>query len=434
MAGAGEHVHGAGADGPVAQLREELHIPAQGGGVAGDVHHPLRPHGRHGGDDLRAEALAGRVHGNDVRPQAVLLQLGGDVRRVTAEKLRVFNAVAGRVLFGVRDGGGHDLRADDLFGLRRHTEGDGAGAAVQVQHRLLPRQPGEFQGLAVQHLRLVPVHLVKRGDGQLEPEAAEGVHQEILPPEGAVLVPQDDVALFCIRVQHHAHGPGRRRPDEGRQLRLPGQLLAIGHHAAKALALPVHPDVEVPHQTLAGALVIGGNFIPPHPVPHGLGRFVGDLRLDEAAVHSHHLVAAGLVKADGASGAHGVLALVAVVGGVLGPQNLLHLEVRAPQAGQGVLDPLALGPQLLRVAHVLEVTAAALAEIGTLRLRPLRGGLAELHHLAGGAGLHDLCDAQVDLLAPHGPGDEHHGAVQAHDAKALTGVALHGAGIDAVFF
>ena len=61
------------------------------------------------------------------------------------------------------------------------------------------------------------------------------------------------------------------------------------------------------------------------------------------------------------------------MGGVLGAQDLLHLKVGPTQASQGVLDPLALGPQLLGVAHVLEVAAAALPKIRALRLRPLRG-------------------------------------------------------------
>ena len=150
-------------------------------------------------------------------------------------------------------------------------------------------------------------------------------------------------------------------------------------------------------------------------------------------VDGDHPVGPGLEKTDGAVGPHGVLALIAVVRGVLGPYDFLHPEVGAAQAGQGVLHPLALGPQLLGIAHVLEITAAALAEIGALRLRPLRGGFFDFHDLSRGAGLHHFCDAQVDVLAPDGLGHEHHGAVQAHNAQALAGVALHGAGINVIF-
>ena len=44
MCRAGEHVHGAGTPGLVAETCEELHVPAQGGGVTGNVDHPLRRH------------------------------------------------------------------------------------------------------------------------------------------------------------------------------------------------------------------------------------------------------------------------------------------------------------------------------------------------------------------------------------------------------
>ncbi|CAN4017210.1 Helix-turn-helix, partial [Dysosmobacter welbionis] len=70
-------------------------------------------------------------------------------------------------------------------------------------------------------------------------------------------------------------------------------------------------------------------------------------------------------------------ALVAVVEGVLRPQDLFHPDVCAPQAGQGVLDPLALGPQLLGVRQVLEVAPAAPAVIGALGLGPVGRGLVD---------------------------------------------------------
>ena len=428
-----EHIHGTGPGGLIAQLPENLHISAQGSWVAGDIHHLLGSHGRHGGDDLGGQSLSGRVHGDDVGPQALRLQLRRDVRRVAAEELRVLNAVPGGVFLGVLDGRRHDLRADSPPGLLGKAEGDGSRAAVQVQHRLLSGQSGKFQGLAIQRLRLVPVHLIEGRNRQLEPEAAEGVHQKVLAPDGAVFIPQYDIALFRVGVQHHAHRSGRRRLDERRQLRLPGELFAVGNDAAQALALFIHPDVNMADETLAGALVVRRNLIFFHPVSHGLGRLVGDLRLDEAAIDGDNPVRPGLEKADGAVSSHGVLALIAVVRRVLGPYDLLYLEVGAAQAGQGVLHPLTLGPQLLRIAHMLEVAAAALAEIGALRLRPLRGGFFDFHDLSRGAGLHHFCDAQVDVLAPDGLGHEHHSAVQAHDAEALAGVALHGASVDVVF-
>ena len=429
----GKHVHCTGPDGPVTQLSEPLHVPAQRGGVAGDIHHPLRPHGRDGADHLRRQPFPGRVHGDDVRPQALRLQPCGCLSRVAAEEFRVFNVVPGGVLFGVPDGRRHDLRADDPSGPLRQAQCNGADAAVQVQHRLPPRQAGIIQGLAVQRFRLIPVHLVKGGHRQLELQAAEGVHQIVPPPEGAVPLPQNHVAPLRVAVHQHSRGVGHGGADIGGQLRLPGGLPAVDYHTAKALALPVHPDVHVAHQSLSGGLVVGGDLVAPHPLPHRRGGFVRRLGLDQAPLHRHHLMGPGPVEADGAVRAHGVLALVAVVEGVLRPQDLLHPDVCAPQAGQGVLDPLALGPQLLGVRQVLEVAPAAPAVIGALGLGPVGRGLVDLHDLPCGGGLHHLGDFQVDGLPPDGLGDEHHGAVQADDAQTLAGVGFHRAGVDAVF-
>ena len=277
MPRARKHIHGTGPGGLIPQLPENLHIPAQGGGVAGDVHHPLGRHGRHRGDDLRGQALSGRIHGDDIGPQALRLQLRRDVRRVAAEKLRVFDAVPGGVFFGVRNGRGHDLRADGPLCLLGKADGDGARTAVQVEDGLLSGQSGKFQCLAVKHLRLVPVHLIEGRNRQLELKTAEGVHQKVLAPDGAVFIPQDDIALFRVGVQHHAHRPGCRRLNKRRQLRLPGELLAIGNDAAQALALFVHPDVNMADETLAGALIVSRNLIFFHPVSNGFGRFIGDL-------------------------------------------------------------------------------------------------------------------------------------------------------------
>ena len=187
------------------------------------------------------------------------------------------------------------------------------------------------------------------------------------------------------------------------------------------------------HQAPAGGLVVGGDPVAAHPLPHRRSGGVRRRGLDQAPLHRHHLVGPGPVEADGAVRAHRVLALVAVVGGVLRPQDLLHPDVRAPQALQGVLDPLALGPQLLRVGQVLEVAPAAPAVIGALGRRPVGRGLVDPHDLPRRRGLHHLCDLQVDGLSPDGAGHEHHGPVQADDAAALAGVALHRAGADLVF-
>ena len=434
MAGGREHVHGAGPDSPVAKSGKALDVPAQRGRVAGDIHHPAGPHARHGGHYLLAQALAGRVHGDHVRTQSLPLQLGRDVGGVSTEKFRVVDVVAHGVFPCVVNGRRHDLRTQHPGGAARHAKGDGAGAAVEVQHRLLTRQARKLQCLMIQHLRLVPVHLIKRRHGELELQAAQGVHEEVLAPEGAVAVPQDHVAPAGVGVEHHTHGARRSGADIGGQLRLPGHLAAVGHHAAKALPRPVHPHIDVAHQALAGGLIVGADLIAAHPLPHRLCGLVRHLRLDEAALDRHHLMAAGAVKAHGTVSPHGVLTLVAVAERVSGPQDLLHLQVRAAQTLQGVLHPLALGPQLLRVGQVLEIAPAANAEVGALRLRALRRGFVDPHQLSHCRGLHDPGDLQIHRLAPDGARHEHHRSVQPHDAQALAGVALHRAGVHAARF
>ena len=71
VAGAGEHVHGAGPDGPVAQLAEPLHVPAQGGRVTGDIHHPVRRHPGDGVHHVGRQPLPGRVHHHHVGADAL---------------------------------------------------------------------------------------------------------------------------------------------------------------------------------------------------------------------------------------------------------------------------------------------------------------------------------------------------------------------------
>ena len=184
-----EQVHGGGPGEPIALLRQQLYIPAQGGRVAGDIDDALRPHPGYGVDDLRGQALSGRVHADHIRVQLLRRQLGGDVSGVAAEKLRILYAVGRRILPGVFHRRRDDLRTDDLFCLVRHGQGDGPGAAVKIQHQLRARKAGVVHRPAVQHLRLVPIHLVKGGNRQPEGMPAEGVREGVPAPKRPVSVP-----------------------------------------------------------------------------------------------------------------------------------------------------------------------------------------------------------------------------------------------------
>ena len=58
---------------PEAPLLQQCHIPGQGGGIAGDIDQALRGHPGDGLDGVAVQALAGRVYGDDVRMDALLL-------------------------------------------------------------------------------------------------------------------------------------------------------------------------------------------------------------------------------------------------------------------------------------------------------------------------------------------------------------------------
>lgn len=115
VAGCREHVHGTGPRSLIAKAREDLHIPSQGGRVAGDIDYPLRRHPCDGGNHRRTESLSRRVYSDNVRPESLSFQLDRHLRCIAAEKLCIFNMVARRVFPGVCDGGGYNLCANNPF-------------------------------------------------------------------------------------------------------------------------------------------------------------------------------------------------------------------------------------------------------------------------------------------------------------------------------
>ena len=255
----GEHIHRYGPGGGIAQGGEPLYVPGQGGGIAGDIDHPFRGHPRHSGDDLLPQPLPGRVHHHHVRPQVLRGQVGGDLPRVSAEEFRVGHAVAPGVLPGVVDGLRNDLPADDPLCVLCQTQRNGPRPAVEVQHRLSAGEPRQLRSLPVQPLRLGAVHLVKGGDGQAEGQAAEGVLQGVLPPEGPVCIPQDHVGVPGVGVQHDPHRLRAGGPDAADQLLLPGQLRPVHHQADQGLPRGVGADVDMPQEAPARPLVVGGD-------------------------------------------------------------------------------------------------------------------------------------------------------------------------------
>ena len=172
MCASGEQVCGLSGNKAEPPFFQQCHIPGQGCRVAGDVDQTAGGHAVNCLDGIGVQALSRRVHGDDIRVNPLLFQLQSGLACIAAEKLRVMDAVASGVVPGI----GHrlldDLHADDLARGAGHGQGDGAPAAVEVQHQIIPGDGGLFDGSLVQPLGLMVVHLVERAGGQAELQAA----------------------------------------------------------------------------------------------------------------------------------------------------------------------------------------------------------------------------------------------------------------------
>lgn len=312
MGGPGKHVHGHGLFRAVARLMQTADVPGQGRRVTGDIDHPGGGHIGDGVADFGGEAFAGRVHTDHVGAEPLHGQVLGRRARVAAEKIRIGDAVPGGVGLGVGDGGGNDLRTDDLARAPGHDQRDGTDTAVEVQHQLVPGESGKRQGLFIEDLCLVPIHLVEGGDRDAEGEAAEGVVQPGMAPEGPQLPPQHHIGPLLIDRYRHAGQP-RRGGAEGRDQRLlPGEGFgAVDHQAAQDLR-PGEAEIEVTEQAGMGFFLIGGHTPLQHPGQNGPAEGGSGLRLEQAVLHVDHVVAPGTEEADPGAWGHGKLDLVPV--------------------------------------------------------------------------------------------------------------------------
>ena len=297
MGCSGEEVHGHGFFGLIAQGGEAAQIPGQGGGVAGDVHNAFGGHGRHRLHHVGGQSLSGRVHTDHVGPHPLRRQLAGRFSGVAAEEPGIENAIPFGILFCVLNGLGHHFRADDRPGLTGHGEADGTDAAVEVQHCLTAEELGKLGRLAVENFGLVGVDLVEGGHRQPEGQAAQGIHQEVLPPQGAVSVAQNDIILLLVDSQHHPHQTGFRLAEVLHQLRFMGHALPVDQQAEEGLPFPVGTHIDVADQTGSAPLVIGGDMAVLHPVPGGGAQPCGALALEQAVVHVDDLMGPRPVKA-----------------------------------------------------------------------------------------------------------------------------------------
>ena len=156
-----EHIDGLDFLDAVAALGEEGEVAGEGFGVAGDIHDALRRERDGGGEERLVAARTRRVHQEDVARLAVFRHVDHEFACVGADKADVLHAVQLRVGDRVAHGVAVDLHAEHLSGGFRGDHADGADAAVCVDDRLTARERGEFHRLAVEHLGLHGVDLVK---------------------------------------------------------------------------------------------------------------------------------------------------------------------------------------------------------------------------------------------------------------------------------
>ena len=158
-----EHIHrGAGGRG-VAPGVKQRQIPGQRARIAGDVYDPVWLHAGRRVDDLRGQALSGRVHHDDLRPQAPPPQLIRRLGGVSADEFTSLGeSIALRVFQGVFHRVGNDLGPDDPGAPGGHAQADGARAAVEIQRQSAAAHGGVCRGFCIQLFRLGRIPGVER--------------------------------------------------------------------------------------------------------------------------------------------------------------------------------------------------------------------------------------------------------------------------------
>ena len=104
-----EHIHGGSGDEYVFFRAEQLQIPRQRAGIAGDIDDTLRLHGENGVDCLTGKTLAGRIYRDAVRTKATLRKRLRGFASVTAEKLCVLNLICLSIFSGIFNGFRYDF-------------------------------------------------------------------------------------------------------------------------------------------------------------------------------------------------------------------------------------------------------------------------------------------------------------------------------------
>ena len=259
----------------------------------------------------------------------------------------------------------------------------------------------------------------------------------VLSPECIKISSKDCIAFAFVDIQHD---PGKLRTGSAQRsdknLRFCAEALA-GNDAQKPV-LPVHSAaaVEMPHDTAAALLVIGGDAVFVHKCDKGICCAVGEFILNGAALCRNDLVAAFPVKSGGSFPVHAANRqdpLVAVAFDQLTADDLASCDFLFSDPFKRVVHLCELKAQFFLVGHVATVTAAALAVAVAAGVNAGRGGEQQLFTARVGVGLQDLQDTDFPFLADDGPGDEDRTSFHMADAGGVGAVGVDGDASDLIF-
>ena len=436
MGAAGEEVKGLRLLQMVAVGLEQRHIPGKRSGVAGDIDQRAGGKAGDGLDGVGIQPLAGRIHHDHIRMDALTLQLQRSRSGVGTEEFGIFDAVAPGVVFGVLHRLGNDLDADDLARMAAHGQGDGTHAAVEIQHRILTGDAGGLNGGAVKLLRLMVVDLVEGSGGQPEGQPAQGILDIAGAVEGDEFISQHGVAGLGVHAEYQGGEAVDLLKPLDQRLRA-GELAAVGDDTHEDLPGDSPPaDIDMADDALAGGFVIGIDPILVHIVDHGGFHKIRLLRQDQTALILHHLMGARTVEpGEGLVllGGYGILGLVAVAGGIRGGVDLDGVQCFAPQPVQTGAHSLCFQAALLFIVHVLKIAPAAQLGNGADPVDPVGGTLQDLDDLAACPCLSRFLNADLAELPGDGIGHEDGAPLNFGNTLPLGGIVHDAGGVNLIF-
>ena len=159
--------------------------------------------GAHGGDGLEDGGRAAGAWGiddYDVGTNAVSVKPGHDISGVADEEFGVFYMVVASVLLCVANGRRHDLDTDGTVRTLRQKQGDGAGAAVDVENRFPPGERGIGQRLLIEDFRLLGIHLKEGSRRNVEGQTPDSILDRRLSPEELRFPPENDVIMVRLNI------------------------------------------------------------------------------------------------------------------------------------------------------------------------------------------------------------------------------------------